>query len=117
MDRRKFLGVASFAGLSVATLPGLARAGVRRGLSISESYRCPLFLTINARGGWDPSMLCDPKGARSDTDTDAVNFSYRARDIGRTASGIRYAPLAGFHRFFEKYGERLLVINGIDVGT
>ncbi|MFY0541429.1 hypothetical protein [Nannocystis pusilla] len=58
-------------------------------------------MTINARGGWDPTSLCDPKGAAGPGDRDAVNASFLARDIATTASGIRYAPLAGFRRFFE----------------
>lgn len=118
MDRRKFLGLASFAGLSVASLDALARPGSRGLLAPGEAYRGPLVLTINARGGWDPTMLCDPRGAASDTDPDAVNHSYLARDIATTASGLRYAPLGReFQRFFETYERRLLVINGVDVGT
>ena len=25
-------------------------------------YEGPLFILINAQGGWDPTSLCDPKG-------------------------------------------------------
>jgi hypothetical protein len=117
MDRRKFLGLASFAGLSVASLDALARPGARRLPPLAETYRGPRFLTISARGGWDPTSLCDPKGAAGPGDRDAVNASFLARDIATTASGIRYAPLAEFRRFFEKHDRRLLVINGVEVGT
>lgn len=116
MDRRNFLGLAAFAGLSIASLDARAGAGRRRPLA--ETYKGPLFLTINARGGWDPTSLCDPKGAASRGDADAVNASFLTRDIATTASGIRHAPLGReFRRFFEKHERRLLVINGIDVGT
>ncbi|WAS95647.1 DUF1501 domain-containing protein [Nannocystis punicea] len=118
MDRRQFLGLASFAGLSVASLDALARPGSRGGLlPLAETYRGPLFLTINARGGWDPTLLCDPKGSAGGADVDAVNDSFLTRDIAATASGIRHAPLADFRRFFEKHDRRLLVINGVQVGT
>lgn len=119
MNRRKFLSLASFAGMSVASLDAFgrpARPGSRAGLTpLSETYGGPLFLTIRAAGGWDPTSLCDPKGSASDTDLDAMNWSFRSRDIGTTASGIRYAP--AFERFFEKHGRRLLVINGVDMAT
>lgn len=122
MDRRNFLSLASFAGLSVASLDAFGRpvrglfSGPRAGATpLSETYRGPLFLTVHAAGGWDPTSLCDPKGAASDVDPDAMNWSFRGRDIGTTASGIRYAPQ--FHRFFERHDRRLLVINGVDMGT
>ena len=127
MDRRKFLGIASYAGLSVAALDALgrpARAAARPGAAPrSLGNRGPLFFTLNARGGWDPTSLCDPKGAASDVEVDAMNWSFRARDIGTTASGIRHAPLGSpdrpdlFRKFFEKYDRQLLVINGVHVGT
>ncbi|HEY0137371.1 MAG TPA: DUF1501 domain-containing protein [Nannocystis sp.] len=127
MDRRKFLGIASYAGLSVAAFDGFgrpARAGSRAGYTpLSQANRRPLFITVNARGGWDPTSLCDPKGAASDVEVDAMNWSFRARDIGKTASGIPYAPLGSaerpdyFQRFFEKHDRQLLVINGVHVGT
>ena len=127
MDRRKFLSIASFAGLSVASLDAFgrpARPGARMGRTpLLGAPRSPLFLTINASGGWDPTSLCDPKGAASDIDTDAMNWSFRARDVGTTPAGIRYAPLGAadrpeyFREFFERHDRRLLVINGIDLGT
>ena len=44
MDRRKFLGLASFAGLSVASLDALARPGARR--------QPPRALIVKNRGPW-----------------------------------------------------------------
>jgi hypothetical protein len=127
MQRRKFLSIASFAGVSVASfdaLGGLARPGARAVVTPGRgAYRGPLFITIHAAGGWDPTSLCDPKGSASDTDLDANNWSYRARDIGTTRGGLRYAPLgtaerpAYFREFFEKHERRLLVINGVDVAS
>jgi hypothetical protein len=127
MDRRKFLSLASFAGLSVASLDAFgrpARPGSRTGTTpIHAAYKGPLFVMINASGGWDPTSLCDPKGAASDMDPDAMNRSFLTKDIGTTPNGIKYAPLGSdeqpdyFQQFFEKHDDQLLVINGIDMAT
>lgn len=129
MDRRKFLSLASFAGLSVASLDAFGRPSSRPGsfsngaAPLSEVYKGPLFIMVNASGGWDPTSLCDPKGAAKDMDPEAMNRSYLTADIGTTPSGIRYAPLGSmeeptyFKDFFEKHDKELLVINGIDFAT
>ena len=127
MDRRKFLSLASFAGLSVASLDAFGRTrpgALYEGKTpLNAAYKGPLFIMVNASGGWDPTSLCDPKGAASDMDADAMNRSYLTKDIGTTPSGIRYAPLGTmddpnlFKNFFEKYDQQLLVINGIDMAT
>lgn len=101
MDRRKFLSIASATGISLTSLGAfekLAQAGARLGLS-RPGAAAPLFITVNARGGWDPTALCDPKSG----------------DIATTARGIRHA--SQFRRFFAKHDHRLLVINGVDLGT
>jgi hypothetical protein len=128
MDRRHFLSLASFAGLSVASLDALgrpARPGSFTGgrTPISEAYKGPLYIMINASGGWDPTSLCDPKGSASAEDPDAMNRSFLTKDIGTTPSGIKYAPLGSmeqptyFKDFFEKHDKKLLVINGVDFAT
>jgi hypothetical protein len=128
MDRRKFLSLASFAGLSVASYDAFGRPTSPGSLSegrtpLSEAYKGPMFIMINAGGGWDPTSLCDPKGAASDMDPDAMNRTYLTKDIGTTPSGIRYAPLGSmdqptyFKDFFEKNDKKRLVINGVDMAT
>lgn len=128
MDRRHFLSLASFAGISIASLDALgrpSRPGAFTGgrTPISEAYKGPLYIMINAGGGWDPTSLCDPKGAASEEDPDAMNRSYLTSDIGTTPSGIKYAPLGSmeqptyFKDFFEKHDKKLLVINGVDMAT
>ncbi|MBL8973822.1 MAG: twin-arginine translocation signal domain-containing protein, partial [Myxococcales bacterium] len=52
MDRRNFLKVAAMTGLAVAA-PRSARA--------LTPYAGPFYVMISARGGWDPTYLCDPK--------------------------------------------------------
>lgn len=129
MDRRKFLSLASFAGLSVASLDAFGRPSSRPGsfsngaAPLSEAYKGPLFIMVNASGGWDPTSLCDPKGSAGEMDPDAMNRAFRTKDIGTTPSGIKYAPLGSmdqpnyFKDFFEKHDKELLVINGIDMAT
>lgn len=128
MDRRKFLSLASLAGLAVASTNAFGRPGSPGTLGknptpLFEVYKGPLYIMVNAGGGWDPTSLCDPKGSSKPDDPDAMNRSYLASDIGVTPSGIRYAPLGSmenpnyFRDFFEKHDKELLVINGVDMAT
>jgi hypothetical protein len=128
MDRRKFLSLASLAGLAVASPDAFGRNGRPQTIGknqtpLFEAYKGPLYIMLNAGGGWDPTSLCDPKGAASPDDPDAMNRSYLTKDIGVTPSGIRYAPLGSmenptyFQQFFEKHDKELLIINGVDMAT
>ena len=80
---------------------------------------------IDARGGWDPTSLCDPKGYSSPTDPARVN-NYSKANIG-TSGNLKYAPapenitfptdLYDAKTFFDKYYAKLLIVNGIDTKT
>lgn len=113
MERRDFLKMASMAGLGVVA-GGLPLAGDAKA---EAAYEGTLWITIHAGGGWDPTSLCDPKGSQGMADTDPMNH-YLATDIGN-AGAFQYAPdPAGANQlFFEKYANRLMVINGIDTQT
>ena len=111
MDRRDFLKLAAVSGFAVAG-PSLGRADSLemddRGPSFAEG-EAPLFVSIQATGGWEPTMLCDPKGA--------TNNSYGDGDI-LTAGNIPYAPLGvEADTFFQTHYERMCVVNGVDVQT
>src|SRR5690606_37561454 len=58
MDRRNFLKIAAMTGLAVAAPPLVAPRSARAALS---PYKGPFYVMISARGGWDPTYLCDPK--------------------------------------------------------
>ncbi|MEW5848678.1 MAG: DUF1501 domain-containing protein [Myxococcota bacterium] len=113
MDRRDFLKAAAAAGLAVVA--PFATRKLR-----AEPYTGTFWILVNASGGWDPTGFCDPKGAQSADEQNPMNRNYLAADI-RTAGGgsspIRYAPIGGNEAFFEKYYQRLLVINGVDTAT
>lgn len=118
MDRRDFIKLASMAGLGVV-VGGLPSADEAK--AADQAYTGPLWLTIHAGGGWDPTSGCDPKGAQSAMDTDPMN-TYLASDIMKIGpfsvapyyidpADTRYAD------FYTKYQSQLMVINGIDTQT
>jgi uncharacterized protein (DUF1501 family) len=112
MDRREFLKLASVAGLGVS-----APAAFFNDVSAQEDapYTGPLFLMIDASGGWDPTSLCDPKG-RANEMTDKPMNMYFTGDI-HTVGNFQVAPFGGVKAFFDKNYQRLMVINGLDMAT
>lgn len=133
MDRRDFLKLASCTGLTLVAPSAFGGRGLADKPRTSfEPYMGNLFVSVNAGGGWDPTSLCDPKGAKSESDPNPMNGSYLTEEIEQIGN-IRYAPLPyaslfndtamnmgltySMKTFFEKYYQRLLVVNGIDVET
>ena len=98
--------------------------------SMAATYTGPLWIFVQASGGWDPTSFCDPKGFLP-TEVDgnmrptnnAMNKSYAAETIATSTSApdIKYAPVNGngydFSKFFNDYGAELLIVNGIDTQT
>lgn len=112
LDRRDFLKLAGAAGLAVAApLPGLPR----RAYAQEEVAEGPFWVFVHAGGGWDPTLLCDPKGRADEEAEDPLN-RYFIGDIG-TAGNIRYAPVGFNQAFFDKHHRRTLVLNGVDTQT
>jgi hypothetical protein len=122
MNRRRFLQVAGLGGLAVMSPLGLGRPGkVHAGPS---SYGGPFWILVNAQGGWDPTLLCDPKGGTMG-DMMSVDQTYTPSQIG-TAGGIQYAPVTysvdgievfSGERFWSAHASRILAINGMDTQT
>jgi len=71
-------------------------------------YEGPLWITINASGGWDPTMLCDPKGG-------SIN-SFSTDEI-QSIGPFKCPPINFVTEFFNKYKGQLTVINGLDTQT
>lgn len=117
MKRRDFLQMTATAG-------GLLLCGNTRLALAQQAFSGPHWLFIDARGGWDPTSFCDPKGSGLGVNGDINN--YDQNDIGQIGN-IRYAPppdsfandatLFRNQDFFEAHFQRLLVINGINYGT
>lgn len=89
-------------------------SGFRLPIAVGASYHGKLFVFVQADGGWDPTSFCDPK---VNVPGEAViNHWAQAGEIHK-AGNIRYAPFASNEAFFEKYHDRMLVINGVDSQT
>lgn len=108
MRRRDFLKLAGLMGMSIS-----APFGNIWGQEATNYYDGPFWVMINAEGGWDPTILFDPKGNANASRP--VNH-YAVGDILQTGN-IQYAPRGNNQTFFEKYYSQLLVINGIDTKT
>ncbi|MBM4359227.1 MAG: DUF1501 domain-containing protein [Deltaproteobacteria bacterium] len=109
MDRRDFLKICSLAGLGVASLgvPGTIRSARAAG---------PKFwVFVNANGGWDPTMLCDPKGNEKNDEGFIVN-NFGPEAI-KTAGAISYPEIGNNKPFFDRFKDICTVINGVDCET
>ncbi len=142
MKRREFLKYAGLMGAG-SVLP---LAPSMQLFAAQDNYTGPLWITIEAQGGWDPTSFCDPKGYTDPTDPARIN-NYAATDI-RSVGNFSVAPppdrfIGGngvgttdgdlytkyidpnnknpleysAEQFFNTYQSKLLVINGIDVKT
>jgi hypothetical protein len=115
MQRREFLKLCGIAGLGFAAPVGLSSISrAQEGQSEPPAYEGPYYVVFNASGGWDTTYLMDPKGVNE------INRLYKEGDI-LTQGNHRLAPnaehiQAGLSNedFFKKYGDELLVLNGLD---
>lgn len=112
LDRRDFIKLMGMVGLTVATPWPIRLASAQS----ADPYTGPIFVTVAASGGWDPTSFCDPKenvpGEREIT-------QWSRNDVTRTIPGspITYAPFANNQQFFERFYADTLVLNGIDAAT
>ena len=98
-------------GLLAATV---ASPGFRLPLVDASNHGGKLFVFVQADGGWDPTSFCDPK---ANTPGEPVINHWAQYDEVRQIGNILYAPFANNVTFFEKYYQRMLVINGVDAQT
>lgn len=129
MKRRNFLQLLAATGMS-AQLPVFSNRA--HAATIPERY----LVVVNAGGGWDPTSICDPKGFnrayadnsdRFEGSTNSVDLDSNKRfgQIQWSAipegvsndDDVRLRIESQFDQFFQSYGNRLTVINGIDNGT
>ena len=110
MERRDFIKLASLAGFGVAST-GLPDGFMREAWGASPR----VYVILQALGGWDPTLLCDPKGGDVEEGT-GINPDFAPEDI-QQAGNINYAPTGNNAAFFNRFADNLLVINGIDQQT
>lgn len=111
MNRRDFLKLSSAAGLTLggAAMLGRAWADEEADPSGAMSYTGPLLVMVQAVGGWEPTLFCDPKAN--------LNNSYGDADV-KMAGSIPYAPLGvEADTFFGDHHGHMTVINGVDTAT
>ena len=99
MLRRNFIRACCLSGLGLAVPLGSGRA---------DDYQGRFLIVVLAGGGWDPTMVADPRGE--------VNRTFNEGDI-LTAGNIRYAPLPGASVFFNRHYQKMVVVNGINFAT
>lgn len=105
MNRRSFIGGLLGAG---------AASRFHVPLAHGASYRGKFFVFVQADGGWDPTSFCDPKtNVRGES---VINRWAETAEI-RQAGNFAYAPVGTNQAFFEKYYQRMLVVNGVDAQT
>ena len=91
-----------------------AVSGFHLPLANAADYDGKLFIFVQAKGGWDPTSFCDPK---LNTPGEKVINHWAENGETRQAGNLFYADFANNTAFFEKYYDRMLVINGIDAQT
>ena len=107
MKRRDFLSSAVAAASAALFLRG-------REASAASSAGA-LWVNLQATGGWDQALFCDPKpGLRA--------LTIAADREVRAAGGIPYLGFSDFGRatdqgFFGRYHDRMTVFNGVDTAT
>ncbi|MEM8981896.1 MAG: DUF1501 domain-containing protein [Pseudomonadota bacterium] len=116
MKRRDFL--------KISTATGLMSVGGVRLTQAQSNFSGPYWLLVEARGGWDPTSFCDPKGRGLGPNGDINNYD---QDDIDTVGNFAYAPppdtfvgnsdLFSNQEFFTNHFQRLVVVNGIDMGT
>ncbi|WP_434417379.1 DUF1501 domain-containing protein [Nannocystis pusilla] len=127
MDRRNFFKLMSLAGLAAVSptvFAGRGPGAIKNPVlpPLAETYGGPLWVFLNAGGGWDPTSLCDPKGSKGPDDPEAMNRAFTFDQID-AAGNIKYPNIGtmesptAYQDFFQKHYKRLRVINGLDMQT
>ena len=104
MNRREFLKYLSAAGM-VSSAPALFMEQAMA--SSSDAYTGPLLMLVKAQGGFQQTAFCDPKSTRPNWGQTTTGS-----DVGQ-AGNLMYAPVQENKMLFEKYHDRMLVINGV----
>jgi len=125
MDRRDFVKLAGFAGLSLF-FPSVLGKEAHADPAV---WGGPYFLHMHAAGGWDPTLLCDAKVTASGvtpayenrlvTEVAEINgiFVPTATASGKFLLRNNDNPVEDPLHFFSTVGKDVLVLNGVDTQT
>ena len=113
LQRREWMKRCAFAGLGLS-VPVVPKVSAKAASEELPPYDGPFYVVFNAAGGWDTTMLMDPKG------TEEINRLY-TRDEILQEGNHRFAPSAKHQQgglsnedFYREFGSELLVFNGLD---
>jgi uncharacterized protein (DUF1501 family) len=113
MKRRHFLAQSTLATLALS-LPSRAFAAT------PPPPADKLWVFVDANGAWDPTIFCDPQTDETFVKPDV----FTSDQLMTSPTGVSYAPFkdgqpytVGGQDFFQKYAQKLLVINGVDGET
>ena len=107
MKRRSFVK-------SLVAPAAAAVSGFHLPFANAADYEGKLFVFIQADGGWDPTSFCDPK---VNTPGEKVINHWAENGEIQQAGNLFYGDFGNNAVFFEKYYDRMLVINGVDAQT
>jgi uncharacterized protein (DUF1501 family) len=95
-------------------LKGVGAACLATALPARAETTAPFFLLVYASGGWDPTMVFDPK-------TDSSYVSQEAGWAKATGAGnvayVDHPDRPAVKAFFESYGKNAAIVNGITSGS
>ena len=114
LPRRSFLNMVGASLILPTAFTGMSRSAKANEIEANR-YDGSYWILIHAGGGWDPTLICDPKGYSSEDDPAPVNH-YHVEDITEVGPFL-VPPVDGMEEFFTTFQNDLLVINGIDMGT
>lgn len=114
LDRRSFLRMTAAAGLAVGSSPFVPRRAFAQEAE-AAGYAGPYWVHVHLGGGWDPTLLCDPKGRKNEEAADPVNMYFE--DEIEQVGPFRVAPVDGAVDFFTRFRDQLVVLNGVDAQT
>lgn len=133
VSRKEFLRVLGLAGLS-ASLPFAfskeAEASCTSGVGSPSVFGFPLFISVHASGGWDPTSFCDPKGDAHNINRYSAGLietlttgGYQepiklapSNATGNTGNGINWLSNEN-KNFINNYKNKIRIVNGIDTTT
>ncbi len=110
MDRRRFIETLGAAGLMAVVGPNGRPARAQA----APSHGLPLFVNALASGSWDVSLFLDPK---TDGQRLYPGNLFAQADLVQTGAFTLGPVSTAAVQFFQRYGAKILLINGIYAET